>query len=91
MLSLQYNGCMIAESEIRDEVVNRLKRIEGQVRGIQRLVSQGAACRKIASQVKAARTALDAAGKLILACYLAESLGKDAVSEREAMDLIVRF
>jgi len=88
---LKYNRNVATENDVRDEVVNRLKRVEGQVRGLQRLIEQGAPCRKIVSQVKAARTALDAAGKLVLACYLAESLGKDAVTEREAINMIVKF
>jgi DNA-binding FrmR family transcriptional regulator len=82
---------MKIKAEIHEEVINRLKRIEGQVRGIQRLVEQGADCKKVASQVKAARTALDAAGKLVLACYLSESLERTDMNEREAIDLIVRF
>jgi len=54
------------------------------------MIEGGMSCKKVASQVKAARTALDAVGKLILACYLAESL-KCNSSEREAIDMIVKF
>lgn len=86
---MHYNHFM--REDVREDVMNRLKRVEGQVRGVQRLLSQGSDCKRLVSQVKAARTALDAAGKLVLACYLAESIGKDAVSEREAIDLIVKF
>ena len=88
---MEYNSTMEVDSRQREDVINRLKRVEGQVRGIQRLVDQGATCKKIASQVKAARTALDAVGKLILACYLAESLKTGGTAEREAIDLIVKF
>lgn len=76
--------------DVREDVINRLRRIEGQVRGVQGLIQNGASCKKVASQVKAARTALDAVGKLILACYLAESLKCNA-SEREAIEMIVKF
>ena len=79
------------ESGIREEVLNRLRRVECQVRGIQRLIEQGAHCRKVASQVKAARTALDAAGKLVLACYLADSIAAADMSEREAIEMIIKF
>lgn len=79
------------QQDLREEVLNRLRRIEGQIRGIQRLVEQGAHCRKVAAQVKAARTALDAAGKLVLACHLADSLNASDLSEREAIDMIVKF
>jgi DNA-binding FrmR family transcriptional regulator len=88
---LQYNRAMQISSGEREDVINRLKRIEGQVRGIQRLVYQGASCKKVASQVKAARTALDAVGKLILACFLAESMKSGETAEREAIELIVKF
>jgi len=88
---MPYNVRMEVREEIREEVINRLKRIEGQVRGVQRLVDQQASCKKVAAQVKAARTALDAVGKLILACYLSESLQHSKQDEREAIDLIVRF
>ena len=79
------------QTDLREEVLNRLRRIEGQVRGVQRLVEEGEHCRKVASQVKAARTALDAAGKLVLACYLVDSLMNQELTEREAIDLIVKF
>ena len=82
---------MALETKLREEVVNRLRRIEGQVRGIQRLVEQGADCRQIASQVKAARTALDAAGKLVLACHLTDSLASGEMSTDEAVELIMKF
>lgn len=82
---------MQIKAEMREEVLNRLRRIEGQVRGIQRLVEQSAECKKVAGQVKAARTALDAAGKLILACYLTESIASEQISERDAIDMIVKF
>lgn len=88
---MQYNLAMQFSGGEREDVINRLKRIEGQVRGIQRLVDQGASCKKVASQVKAARTALDAVGKLILACFLAESMKSGESAEREAIDLIVKF
>jgi DNA-binding FrmR family transcriptional regulator len=82
---------MQVSTDVREEALNRLRRIEGQVRGIHRLVESGASCKKVASQVKAARTALDAVGKLILACYLAESLKCDSADTREAIQMIVKF
>ena len=82
---------MPLHENLKEEVTNRLRRIEGQVRGIQRLVEQGAHCRKVAAQIKAARTALDAAGKLVLACYLADSISSEELNENEAIDMIIKF
>ena len=41
------------------ELVHRLRRAEGQVRGLQKLLEEGADCAKIAQQLLATRHALD--------------------------------
>lgn len=46
-------------SERKAELVHRLRRAEGQVRGLQKLLEEGADCAKIAQQLLAARHALD--------------------------------
>jgi DNA-binding FrmR family transcriptional regulator len=46
----------------------RLRRIEGQVRGLQRLLEEGAECKEVVTQLSAVQTALDRVGfKLISA------------------------
>lgn len=46
-------------SERKAELVHRLRRAEGQVRGLQKLLDEGADCAKIAQQLLATRHALD--------------------------------
>lgn len=46
-------------SERRAELLHRLRRAEGQVRGLQKLLIDGADCAKIAQQLLATRHALD--------------------------------
>jgi len=59
-------------------VINRLKRIEGQVKGVQRMIEQGQRCSDILDQVAAARTALYNTGVLILEKHARECiLGAD--------------
>ncbi len=55
---------------IQQCVLARLRRIEGQIRGIQGMVANGTDCRDILVQVKAVRSALKAANGLILKRYL---------------------
>jgi DNA-binding FrmR family transcriptional regulator len=55
----------LSDKESRD-VVNRLARIEGQVRGIQRMVSEDEYCTDILTQISAVTTALDRVGLKIL-------------------------
>lgn len=55
-----------AYSKDRTELINRLKRIEGQSRGIQRLVSEEAYCLDILQQVDALTAAADQVALLVV-------------------------
>jgi len=46
-------------AERKAELMHRLRRAEGQVRGLQKLLEEGADCAKIAQQLLATRHALD--------------------------------
>lgn len=46
-------------NERKAELMHRLRRAEGQVRGLQKLLEEGADCAKIAQQLLATRHALD--------------------------------
>ena len=48
------------------EIITRLRRVEGQVRGIQRMIEEGRDCEEIVTQLMAARAALDRASILII-------------------------
>jgi DNA-binding FrmR family transcriptional regulator len=48
-----------------EEITNRLKRVEGQIRGLQRMVEEQRDCEAILTQLMAARAALDRVGLLI--------------------------
>jgi DNA-binding FrmR family transcriptional regulator len=59
------------------EITNRLKPIEGQVRGLQRMVEQERDCEAILTQLMAARAALDRVGLLVADTYVQECLVTD--------------
>lgn len=50
----------------KDEILKRFRRIEGQVKGIQRMIEEEKNCMEILTQVAAARAAIHKAGSLIL-------------------------
>jgi len=54
----------------REVILNRLKRIEGQVRGLQRMISEERDCESIVTQLAAVRSAIDSAGALVLNNYM---------------------
>jgi DNA-binding FrmR family transcriptional regulator len=54
--------------EVNDDVLKRLRRVEGQVRGVQRMVEEGQDCRDIVTQLSACKAALDRVGyRLVVA------------------------
>jgi DNA-binding FrmR family transcriptional regulator len=58
-----------SEKEYKD-LMNRLKRIEGQVRGIQRMLEEDAYCTDILIQVSAVNAALNSFNKKLLANHI---------------------
>lgn len=61
----------MAEGDISPEVlVNRLKRIEGQVRGIEKMIASGRDCESVITQLAAVRSAIEGVGALVLNNYM---------------------
>lgn len=59
-----------AAASARNELILRLKRVEGQLRGVQRMIESGEDCEPIAQQLSASRKALDKAFFELLACAI---------------------
>lgn len=74
-------------NEHQRDVVNRLKRIEGQVRALIEMVESGRPCEDVAQQMSAARKAMDKAFFRMMACSVMESV---AVSDDETMREVER-
>ncbi|MFZ9298531.1 MAG: metal-sensing transcriptional repressor [Hylemonella sp.] len=64
----------LTDSDSRTDVLNRLRRAEGQLRGIQRMIEQGESCLKIGQQFSAVRKALDSTYLRMTVCFLAQEL-----------------
>ncbi len=67
----------------KDALKKRLHRIEGQVRGIERMVDDGRYCIDILTQVGAVRTALESLGLEILEDHVTHCV-RDAFSSGDA-------
>jgi DNA-binding FrmR family transcriptional regulator len=63
------------ESEKR-EVLLRLRRIEGQIRGLQRMIEEGVPCADVLTQVAAATAAMKKVGTVVVKTYMEECLEK---------------
>ena len=77
-------------------LIARLHRIEGQVRGIARMLEEARACEDVVTQLMAVRSSIDTAGAAVLDAYLATCLlERDPESQvaalRDAMRLWWKF
>ena len=88
------------DPETKAKVLGRLRRVEGQVQGIQRMVEEGKACVDILLQLAAVRGAADQVSRLLLGQHvessLAEAFRSSNARERqkkmgELLDVISRF
>ncbi|MGG3622155.1 metal-sensing transcriptional repressor [Bacillus gobiensis] len=61
---------MTEHHEYRKQIENRLARIEGHVRSVKNMASNGRDCGDLLIQIAAIRSALDSCGKLILKDHL---------------------
>lgn len=75
------------DSTRKKALVMRLRRIEGQVRGLQRLIEDDADCEKVAQQMAAARKALDKSFFSLVGCVIAQG----DVPPDDVADLLAKF
>jgi DNA-binding FrmR family transcriptional regulator len=75
----------LQDESSRTDLLNRLKRAEGQLRGIQRMIEGGESCLDIASQMAAVRKALDSAYVRMTVCFMQQELQQRlGVTEEQA-------
>ncbi|NES83692.1 MAG: metal-sensing transcriptional repressor [Moorea sp. SIO2B7] len=67
-----------SEESLR-QIVNRLSRIEGHIRGIKTMVSESRPCPEVLVQIAAVRGALDRVARIILDEHLSECISRAAV------------
>ncbi len=76
-------------SSQKQDVLMRLRRIEGQVRGLQRMVEEGIPCEQILTQVSAVSSAVKKAGLVMVRGYMDECLEKagrlKGISQRDRL------
>jgi DNA-binding FrmR family transcriptional regulator len=64
-------------SEDVARLINRLRRVEGQARGLQRMIEQGRPCEEVFTQLSATKAALDQVGVLLISLKMRECLAGD--------------
>lgn len=81
----------------KQDVVSRLKKIEGQVRGIQKMVDEGRYCVDILTQLAAVRAAVNKVGIMVLEGHtkgcVADAINSENQDEKleELMKVLSKF
>ena len=73
-------------------IINRLKRIEGQVRGLIKMVEDGRDCEEVLTQISSAKSALHKTGQVILEGHLRHCVTNDLKdgNEEEIMQKLLQ-
>jgi DNA-binding FrmR family transcriptional regulator len=74
----------------KDQYLKRLRRIEGQVRGLQRMVEDDKYCIDVLTQVSAATKALQAVALGLLEDHMSHCVADAAAQGGEAADVKIR-
>jgi DNA-binding FrmR family transcriptional regulator len=86
---------MTNDDQKKEKLVHRLKRIEGQVRGVQTMVNEERQCREILQQLTAIRSAVMSVSTVVLENYMSDcllNLDDKSVQERqELMDDMIKL
>lgn len=79
--------------ETIDDLLKRLRRVEGQVRGIQQMLLDGRECRDVVTQISAATKALEQTGFKLVASGLTYCLNdpERAAQEGYALDEVQKM
>jgi CsoR family transcriptional regulator, copper-sensing transcriptional repressor len=75
-------------SEVRTKIQHRLRRLEGQVRGLQKMIDDERECKEILTQLVGARAALETVGELILETYLEDCQSRFERGQGQVPDVI---
>ena len=85
---------MAVDEEVRKSALRRLSIIEGQVRGLRRMVEESAGCVEVLTQISATHEALRGVGKVVVRHHIETCVTDGLQSDKkqqhqdELMDLI---
>ena len=76
---------VLTEEAERRRIINRLKRLEGQIRGLQTMIESGKDCEAVLTQIMAAKSALNQVGLHIIGYSMKTCLVDDGDKTRDEL------
>ena len=75
----------LRDEQLKKKLLNRLRRIEGQVRGIEAMIESDAYCSEVLTQSAAVNAAINAFNKELLACHIRGCVKRDLLAGDESV------
>ncbi len=91
MNDLSKEDPIVPSSAVQDDLIARLKRIEGQARGLQKMILEQRDCEEIATQMAALKAAVAKAGTVLLSSHLVDCVTRDLEAGRPVDGIQSRF
>ncbi len=80
----------IQDPKVKQDLLRRLRRIEGQARGVSRMIEEGRECQDILQQLAAIRAAAHQAGLLLVRSFAFECIQASEDSPDEMVEALIR-
>lgn len=77
--------------EMQKDILNRLKRIEGQVRGVQKMIDENRTCGEVVIQLAAIKAAINSTGFTVLACHIANCMKESMENGKDPGEALSEF
>ena len=87
----EYSNNVDEKDLVKGELHSRLKKIEGQVRGVQKMIQDSRDCGDIVTQLAAIKSAVNRVSITVLACHLADKIKEDLHESRDVRESLAEF
>lgn len=85
------NGDLGKHEEMQGELLARLRKIEGQVRGVHKMIQDQRGCGEIVIQLAAIKSAINRVGMNVLGCHLSDQIEKGLAEGKDVKESISDF
>ncbi len=80
----------VQDPQVKNDLIQRLRRIEGQARGVTRMIEEGRDCQEILQQLAAIRAAVQQASIQVMRSYAIECIQSAEGSPEEVAEALIR-
>ncbi|HIE38831.1 MAG TPA: transcriptional regulator [Anaerolineales bacterium] len=80
----------IRDPEVKADLLRRLRRIEGQARGVARMIEEGRDCQEVLQQLSAIRAAAHQVSLRLMRSFAVECIQSSEGSPEEAVEALIQ-